>query len=487
MLGVLSRLVVAIAVVLGPPLAGWCSAQFRRPEMGVRQVAYWENSPPAPEPENVPPGRPSQPAAEEQAPPMPGSEFVGEFGDALDGNDSIFPGDSFEEEQESLIPDGLWNNRGPLWYSSLAVTLIQRSAPSRQDTSISIARIFVGVPVNTTTGVGVQITGEREYMTDRALSRFDATPGMRLTFGRNLFEDIIQRQHSIEFSYLGLNNWQSDSFANGPPRFIPINGAVATLVAIPGLYSKFPVIVGGFNPTIINIGETIPAQTNGSQTAYATVSRMTIAERSTFNNFEMNYRIGRLPRPDRVAQRPDGSWVQVGTPTLVHSLLAGVRVFTFNDHFNWNSTGTRTFFDGTSYSGVYNAATSNTLVGGQIGADIFMHTSTWTMGVRSKAGIYGNSARQSSNVTIVDQDFGNSASSTSGGGVGPAFIGDLGVVATRRMFERAYLRFSYDFMWVGGIANAPEQVQYTNNLQPVVRKNGALMFQGVSLGFDFCW
>jgi hypothetical protein len=447
--------------------------------MGVRQVAYWENSPPAPEPENVPPGRPSQPAAEEQASTMPGSEFVGEFGDALDGNDSIFPGDSFEEEQESLIPDGLWNNRGPLWYSSLALTLIQRSAPSRQDTSIPIARVVVGVPVNVSGGIAVQVTGERTYMSDRALSRFDATPGMRLTFGRNLFEDIIQRQHSIEFSYLGLNNWQSDSFANGPPRFIPINGGVATLVAIPGLFSNFPASIGGFNPFQASVGQLLDP-------TFTTVARMTIAEQSSFNNFEMNYRIGRLPRPDRVAQRPDGSWVQVGTPTLVHSLLAGLRVFTFNDRFNWNSTGSRTF-DGSTYSGQYNATTSNTLVGAQIGADIFMHTSTWTMGVRSKAGIYGNSARQSSNVTIVDQDFGNSASSGAGGGVGPAFIGDLGVVATRRMFERAYLRFSYDFMWVGGIASAPEQVQFTNNIQPVVRKNGALLFQGVSLGFDFCW
>jgi hypothetical protein len=285
-----------------------------------------------------------------------------------------------------------------------------------------------------------------------------------------------------------LNNWQSNAFANGPTRFIPVNGGVATLVAVPGLYSNFPVTTGGFNPTQITIGgQPIPAQTNASQTAFSTISRMTIAEQSSFNNFEMNYRIGRLPRPDRLAQRPDGSWVQVGTPTLVHSLLAGVRVFTFNDRFNWNSTGTRTFFDGSSYSGQYNATTSNTLIGAQIGTDIFMHTSTWTMGVRSKAGIYGNSARQSSNVTIVDQDIGNSASSTAGGGVGPAFIGDLGVVATTRVMERAYLRFSYDFMWVGGIASAPEQVQYTNNLQPVVRKNGALMFQGVSLGFDFCW
>ena len=95
-------------------------------------------------------------------------------------------------------------------------------------------------------------------MTDRAIGRFDATPGMRLTIGRNLFEDIIERQHAIEFSYLGLNSWQSNAVANGPENYRAVNLAPASVVAIPGLYSPFPQSVGGFNALDVPVGTILP-------------------------------------------------------------------------------------------------------------------------------------------------------------------------------------------------------------------------------------
>ena len=181
---------------------------------------------------------------------------------------------------------------------------------------------------------------------------------MRLTFGRNLFEDIIGRQHAIEFSYLGLNSWNSNAVANGPENYRAVNLAPASVVAIPGLYSPFPQALGGFNALFVPNGTFlpfpsfyVPADTNILR------STMVISERSTFNNFEVSYRISRLPRPDRVAQLADGSWIQVGTPTLVPSLLGGLRIFTFNDHFSWASSGVRP--NGVAYSGLYNISSSN--------------------------------------------------------------------------------------------------------------------------------
>ena len=170
MLGVLSRLVVAIAVVCGPSLAGRCSAQFRRPGMGVSQVAYWENSAPEPVAEDVPAGKMAPSNNSLGTTPAPRSELVGEFGDEFEGGASMFPGDDeIETEQESLIPDGLWNNRGPLWYSSLALTLIQRSPPSRQSTAIPLARVVVGTAFSPSAGVTeVSVSGAATSMTVRA-------------------------------------------------------------------------------------------------------------------------------------------------------------------------------------------------------------------------------------------------------------------------------------------------------------------------------
>jgi len=446
-LRVLSQLAIAVAVVCGPPLAGWCSAQSYGARSSLRQQAYYQQA----EEETIAPGRISESINRSMSGDQDGSVMWDDSGDFFEYG----PGDcdycESVDDGESIIPDGFWFNRGPLWYSSAAVTLLQKAAATHQATALPIAQALEEVLVN-----GQVIVLRPQVMGTSALDT-RVTPGLRLTVGRNLYEDILKRQHSVEFDFLGLTNWQTSGFALGTPGF-----QTQTSLKFANLFSLFPFSVGGF--------------TNATQ--------MRISERSQFNNYEMNYRLTSLPRPDRMAQFPDGRWMQVGTPCMTHSLLAGLRVVTFNDQFHWFSTGNGTNgpFDGT-----YNVNTSNTLLGAQMGGDLNMNYNVWTLGIRSKAGVYHNFTKQSSDVQIIDPTAGNSAGSGMGKVGTTAFVGDLGFLSTVRLAERAYFRFSYDFLWIAGIANAPEQLQYTTDIAPVVRKNGHLLFQGASLGFDFCW
>ncbi len=459
MLRVLAKIAMIVAILGGTLLAGESSAQSARPRRPIRQAAYQDSTPEA---EEVPPGA----SAAIESSPSEVFEDEGQFADeepeSLLGNlgwfrgpESLlpfgFPG--LDPEAEALIPEGTWFNRGPLWYTSVAATMIQKSAPTHQATGLPIAtRLFEALTTS-----GIAFTQPLVMSTSALDAHF--TPGMRITIGRNLYEDIFHRQHALEFSFLGLNTWDSRADAIGQP-----GKSTQTTVLFDNLWSNFPF---------------------RTQTGFNNATEMRIKDTSSFSNFEINYRISKLPRADRVAQTPGGKWMQVGTTSLVHSFLFGVRAFTFNDDFHWLSVGAHT--NGETFSGTYDVKTTNALVGAQIGGDVFWNANKWSLGIRSKAGIYGNLASQASFVQIVDPSF----QSSSGAGkatVGTsAFIGDLGFIGTTRLSERVYFRAAYDFMWVGGIANAAEQLQYTTNIAPVVRKNGHLLFQGVSLGFDFAF
>ena len=48
-------------------------------------------------------------------------------------------------------------------------------------------------------------------------------------------------------------------------------------------------------------------------------------------------------------------------------------------------------------------------------------------------------------------------------------------------------RASYDFMWITGVALAPEQLQFVANPVNRINTNGMIFAQGVSLGLEWLW
>ena len=48
-------------------------------------------------------------------------------------------------------------------------------------------------------------------------------------------------------------------------------------------------------------------------------------------------------------------------------------------------------------------------------------------------------------------------------------------------------RAGYDFMWVTGLALAPEQLQLVLNPVNRINTNGLIFYQGVSLSLEWMW
>ena len=106
--------------------------------------------------------------------------------------------------------------------------MMQRSAPTHQGTALSVANLFEEVVVN---GV-VHIL--RPLVMGTSGLDFHFTPGMRATLGRNLYEDILSRQHSIEFTFIGVNTWSTSGVAVG-------SGLIETENFPPSFPTCFPI------------------------------------------------------------------------------------------------------------------------------------------------------------------------------------------------------------------------------------------------------
>jgi hypothetical protein len=66
-------------------------------------------------------------------------------------------------------------------------------------------------------------------------------------------------------------------------------------------------------------------------------------------------------------------------------------------------------------------------------------------------------------------------------------IGEVGFVANYKFKPNLTGRAAYDFMWVTGIAAAPEQVEWTLSPVAKVNTNGTLFSHGVTLGLEWAW
>jgi hypothetical protein len=276
---------------------------------------------------------------------------------------------------------------------------------------------------------------------------FGIEPGVRLTYGRFLGRDYLNRDHAAEFTFYGVNEFAtSDGIRSRLSDSIVLNTLVPTNIA------------AGFGNA-------------DTYTADHTTNMM---------GFELNYKIKQRLQRDRMLMGPDGSWTRQYNQGHVPSFFAGLRYFQYNEEYLLRSR--RDNVDTDVYSGDYNVRTTNDLLGLQIGAECYDQYETWYWGAKVKAGAYANFADQQSYVSVNNTLLRDENASIGNA----AFLGELNLVAAYHLSPNWTLKASYDFMWIAGLAYAPDQIRFDVS-QPDIKVDGFLFTQAVSLGTEFVW
>jgi hypothetical protein len=274
-------------------------------------------------------------------------------------------------------------------------------------------------------------------------------PGLRSTIGRYLGRDPLNRDHALEFTFLGLTHW-SDA---------------ASLTA------RFPGgIVSNLDPTRGQSG--LPAYNASNFQAYSGTSK--------FNSYELNYRINnRLPR-DQVVYTRDSNWVRRANRSPLPSIFAGLRVVSIAETLKYSA-------ESATATGQYDIATHNNLAGPQIGADWFIEHYEWRLGGRIKGGSLVNASNQSTRVRILDH---------AGTPLVPnrdefaslhtlAFVGEINFIGAYQFTPNCAFRAGYDLMWVTDLALAQNQLTFSPSTPTLISSQHVLFYQGFTIGLEF--
>ncbi len=268
--------------------------------------------------------------------------------------------------------------------------------------------------------------------------KFYEAPGFR-------FQSMLQMGagSDIEFTYFGTFSWNSHATVNG-------NG---TLFSAMSQYGTLP--FNGFSET-----------DNGD--------RHEINYKTTFDNFEVNYR-NRWLAPN---SRYQGSW------------LVGVRYFSLNEKLNYD-----TFSSINSAQMNYYDHVLNNLTGAQIGGDMWICLLPGLrIGGELKAGVYGNHAISNTTITGTSLPGGYQERLKSND---VAFIGDGQLLATYKVNQQWTLKLGYQFLVADGVALAIENFNATPpavffpppgvNRTPSINDNGSVLYHGMVAGAEWMW
>jgi hypothetical protein len=337
----------------------------------------------------------------------------------------------------------------------------------------------------------------------------DVAAGYNATIGHHFCRDRNNNDHFVEFTFWGLNSWSTSKTFAG--YLVPVYDEDTTYTE-----AEATAINNGFGSGTSLPVQADPAKQVGSlRTPFPTSRELVgltdqqktlnvafnngtdeyIAYRSTINNFEMNGRINPRGQPDRLVLNPDGRWQRQCQPGTYMSYLYGIRFLQLNETFAFSTLGQGQFGEDWTAetqhaAGEYDVVTHNSLLGLQIGADMTFRHCRWAWGIESKAGPCINFANQIStiNASVLD------------GTAHPAydqrlvanryeaaFIGEVGFQATYKFRPTLVGRAAYDFMWVTGVALAPEQLQFVANPTNRINVNGTIFSQCLSLGLEWMW
>ena len=287
-----------------------------------------------------------------------------------------------------------------------------------------------------------------------AAQPFNVAPGARITIGKSLGRDYLERDRALEFIYYGGMSYEDNDGRNalGDGVFITPLGPAP-----------------GFNGATTFV------------TGYT----------SNFNSWEWNYKLRRRLGRDQLVMSPGGGWTRHAERGWLPALIVGTRLANVNETFSLvTSRGNAT---PQQFSGNYNIDAGNWLLGLNIGGELISQNEFYYWGLRGRAAPALTFASTSQRATGVDTvlippggqqtlAFSDSATRTA-----PGFIGDLTLLAGWNITPNFALQVGYDFLWVAGMATATRQFNLDNRDVNAIDTGGQTFYNGVSFGCYGSW
>lgn len=381
---------------------------------------------------------------------------------------------------------GTWLRRG-LWYADLDAVVMARTWDSNGATLIE----EYDAPVNQviiTVGVVpfVDVTPIQSQSLGESSPGYDGSA--RLALGRFLFRDQTNRDHTFEFVTFGGAEWDERL------------GAVAQLTAIneglgPGQRQSGGDQRGLHVPQAIDGNGPLDQDDLQGFNSFDRANTMDIEYASRFHSWEWNYNVAQRMRKDRMELLPSGEWVRRASPGITWDYTAGFRYFDVEERLDWFATDIDSI-DPTEgqtagdTDGAYNIKTSNNLFGLQLGAGMTYETDRWNVTVGTKHGFAINDARATTALTYNDPDgvaaiaLNNYTTDLHENSL--AYMATGSILARYHLRPNISLRVGWEFMYVTGLALAPNQADFNPSVQQL-STTGDAFYHGVSFGSEFYW
>ncbi len=373
---------------------------------------------------------------------------------------------------------GTWLRRG-LWYADLDAVIMARTWDSN---GASLIEEYDSVATQVLTNVGNIPFTDTAVVQRQFLG--ESSPGYdgsaRLALGRFLFRDQANRDHTFEMVVFGGAEWDerlsAEAQIDATEGGLILGGTPRRGLHVPGFFD-------GSTPTDLDIAV--------SFVSFDQANTMDVEYASRFHSWEWNYNVAQRMRKDRMELLPSGQWVRRASPGFTWDYTAGLRYFDVEERLDWSATDIATVdrTDGNT-DGSYNIRSSNNLFGLQLGAGLTYETDRWNVTVGTKHGFLINDARATTALNYTDPD-GDAAidlfdHTTDLHENSLAYMATGSILARYHLRPNISLRAGWEFMFVTGLALAPNQADF-NPATAQLHTTGDAFYHGVSFGSEFYW
>jgi hypothetical protein len=427
----------------------------------------------------------------------------------------------------------------PTWTVDTSLALMNLSRPASERlgaNSLPAGPLSAGSVVVTNSGVQTQ-QNFNQYVNDAVqftalethTAIFTDSPQLHLTLTRFLGRDGESRDHFLDFSFEGLQSYSAGVTVHG--SIIPFYDTDPQIQAIPAtppvalyfqgsLVSPAPIFLPDngkqqqlLAPSFSSLGRNYDLAFNRSDT-------MSTGYSSNFNEFEINYRFAGHNQPDQLVLHPNGRWYRECQAGYYYSYFFGAKMMIIDESSDYQSSGSQFASIGPdsvgnyapaptaefTHAGDYSVHTYNTLMGIQSGGKLEYRLCRWCLDTHGNAGMFMNFAHQFSRITtsftgapdpaqvladsIIPEYYTNTDNTSTASRLGAAFAGGFGVAGSYKFLPNLIGHVSYDMMWVGDVARAPEQMIFSSvpeTARNIIYTQGSVFYNGVSLGVEWDW